>query len=242
MQALPWIVILCLWQLVSALSIVVKESTGDPLSTLREVVRLCGHYGISDIGITARTALYGYVLGIAAAVVSAAILVPFKFVMLVLDPFLAIINALPRVSIAPVLIVCFGIGVKTGVVYVFSIVFLMVFLNLYAGAKTVDSTLIANVVALGGNRRALIRQVYLPSAAGWLVTSLKTAAAWALLSAALAEYLEGNGGLGALIVQGGSLADPNLVSAAATVIALMAVITNLVLGHFERRLSRWRRI
>ena len=84
---------------------------------------------------TARTALYGYILGIVAAcVATGGLLVPFKTVMEFLDPFLLVLNALPRVAIAPIFILWLGVGVEAGIAFVITTIFLLVFMNLYAGA------------------------------------------------------------------------------------------------------------
>jgi NitT/TauT family transport system permease protein len=239
-QLVLWLVVLGAWQLVSGGSKTLEQSLGSPTGVLRQLGDLARSDGWSQVLTTGRTAFYGYVLGILLAIAATAVLVPFKIVMRFLDPFLMVLNAIPRVSIAPVFIVCFGIGTKTGVVFVVSIIFLMVFMNLYAGVKSIDPTYSMNITALGGLRIALLRQVYAPAVLGWLMTSLRTSAAWALLGAALAEYLAGNGGLGYLLSQGGTLANPNLVAAAATLIALMAVASAAILGIVERRFSQWR--
>ena len=97
------------------------------------------------------------------------------------------------------------------------------------------------MTALGAPKSALLLQVYVPAVFGWLtVASLRTAAAWALLGAALGRVSRRQFRPGLSAGPGGMLADPDLVSAAATLIALMALLAHLLLGIIDRRLTRWR--
>ena len=235
-----FVAVLALWQVLATLSPTAEQLLGSPAGVLSTLKDMAAHDGWEQVWTTARTALYGYILGIVAACVATAVLVPFKTVMEFLDPFLLVLNALPRVAIAPIFILWLGVGVEAGIAFVITTIFLLVFMNLYAGARGVDQLYIQNMTALGAPKSALLLQVYVPAVFGWLMASLRTAAAWALLGAALSEYLAGSSGLGYLLAQGGMLADPDLVSAAATLIAVMALLAHLLLGIIDRRLTRWR--
>ena len=235
-----WVVLIGGWQLLASASDGLTGLVGSPSGVIQSAQELFGDGGWSAVWTTLRTAFIGYLLGVALACVATAVLVPSRLVMEFLDPVLMVLNAIPRVSIAPIFILWLGIGIKAGIAFVVTTIFLIVFLNLYAGIRSIDPVYGQNLRCLGAPRLALVRHVYAPSVFGWLMTSLRTSAAWALLAAALAEYMAGNEGLGYLLAKGGTSADPDLVVAAATVIALMALTSSIVLGSVERRFSQWR--
>jgi NitT/TauT family transport system permease protein len=156
-----------------------------------------------------------------------------------LSPFIVILNAVPRVALAPLFILWFGIGIRAGTAFVIAIIFFLVFVNLFTGVQTIDRLYLMNARALGGGKLWILREVYIPSVLAWLIASLRNAVALALLGAAVAELIAGTAGLGFLIAQGTNSGNSAEVIAAALILALVTLLANSVISRVERNLLAW---
>jgi len=107
----------------------------------------------------------------------------------ILDPYLKAANAMPRVILAPIFAMWFGLGVWSKVALAVTLVFFIVFFNVYQGVREVSPVVLANARMLGANQRQLLRTVYLPSATAWVFSSLHTAVGLAFVGAVVGEYL-----------------------------------------------------
>lgn len=239
-KLLPWVAVLLLWQAIGVVWPPALYLLSSPTEVATQLFEWLKGPVWPDIGVTLRSAALGYVAGVLLACIMIIVIMPFAFMRDFVRPFVVLLNAVPQVAIAPVYILWFGIGLKASVVFVITAIFLIVFLNLYAGIDSIDPIYAMNAKALGAGPAMLIWEVYLPAAFGWLMTSLKVAAAWAILGASLAEYLAGTSGLGHLMMKGSILAESSQVAAAATILALIGVGANVLLGKVEARYSKWR--
>ncbi|HEX5118069.1 MAG TPA: ABC transporter permease [Pseudonocardiaceae bacterium] len=193
-----------------------------------------------SFGATLQEAVLGYLLGVAVALVLVAITAPSRLVTRFLAPFIAALNALPKIALAPVFILLFGTRLESKVLFIASLIGFMVFYAVSAAVQTIDRTLIANMRVLGASRTDLLRNVYGPAMLGQVIASLRVSSAWALLAAVIAEYLAANQGLGYLIAHGQQTFATADVIAGIVVVAFVAVALDRILVVVERRLSRWR--
>lgn len=155
-------------------------------------------------------------------------------------PFTAALNALPKVVLAPLFILWFGIGIPGRIAFVTSTIFFVILYNVLSSARSVDPLYLTNATALGANRLWLFREVYLPATFGFIMTSLRISAGWALLATLLAEYLGANIGIGYRIAQGQELLHSDEVFAGLTIIGIVAILMDQGLVTVERRFSQWR--
>jgi NitT/TauT family transport system permease protein len=158
----------------------------------------------------------------------------------VFDPYVKMINALPRVVLAPIFTLWFGLGIWSKVALGVTLVFFIVFFNVYQGVKEVSPTVLANARMLGMNERQLMRHVYWPSALSWMFSSLHTSVGFAVVGAVVGEYLGSAGGLGYLIQQAEGVFDVAGVFAGMFVLAAFVVLIDAVVSLIERRLLIWR--
>ena len=157
-----------------------------------------------------------------------------------LDPYITAMNAMPRVVLAPIFMVWFGLGIWSKVVLGVTLVFFIVFFNVYQGVKEVSPVVLNNTVMLGANRKQLLRYVYLPSATSWVFSSLHTAVGMAFVGAVVGEYLGSARGVGYLIQQAEGAFDINSVFAGILVLTAFALVLDFAVGRAERRLLVWR--
>jgi NitT/TauT family transport system permease protein len=157
----------------------------------------------------------------------------------VLDPYIKAMNSMPRIILAPIFSVWFGLGVASKVALGVTLVFFIVFFNVYQGVKEVSPVVLANARMLGASQRQLLRHVYLPSATSWVFSSLHTSVGLAFVGAVVGEYLGSSQGVGYLILQAEGTFDINTVMAGILVLTAFALALDAAVGRIEKRLMKW---
>ena len=158
----------------------------------------------------------------------------------VFDPYVKAANALPRVVLAPIFALWFGLGIWSKVALGFTLVFFIVFFNVYQGVKEVSPTVLANARMLGMNERQLMRHVYWPAALTWMFSSLHTSVGFALIGAVVGEYLGSAAGLGYKIHEAESVFDVTGVFAGMLILTIFVIILDAIVTAIENRLLVWR--
>jgi NitT/TauT family transport system permease protein len=158
----------------------------------------------------------------------------------VLDPYVKMTNALPRVVLAPIFTLWLGLGIWSKVALGVTLVFFIVFFNVYQGVKEVSQTVLANARMLGMSERQLMRHVYWPSALSWMFSSLHTSVGFAVVGAVVGEYLGSAAGLGYLIQQAEGVFDVAGVFAGMFVLACFVIVIDGLVSMVEKRLLVWR--
>ena len=158
----------------------------------------------------------------------------------VFDPYIKGFNALPRVVLAPIFTLWFGLGIASKVALGITLVFFIVFFNVYQGVKEVSPTILANARMLGMTEQQLMRHVYWPSALSWMFSSLHTSVGFAVVGAVVGEYLGAAAGLGYLIQQAEGVFDVAGVFAGMFVLAAFVLLIDMLVSVVEKRLLVWR--
>lgn len=193
-----------------------------------------------DFSTTLTETVLGYFVGTATGVASGVYLALNPRVHGILDPFIKALNSIPRVVLAPIFILWFGLGVSSKVALAVTLVFFVTFFNALQGVREVDSVVLNNARILGASRSNLLRHVYFPAAASWILSSLRTSVGFAVVGAVIGEYLGSSSGLGHLIAQAQGLFDSTGVFAGIVVLSAFVLILDMLLDRAEARLSRWR--
>jgi NitT/TauT family transport system permease protein len=157
----------------------------------------------------------------------------------ILEPYIKALNSMPRIILAPIFAVWFGLGIASKVALGVTLVFFIVFFNVYQGVKEVSPVVLANARMLGASQRQLLRHVYLPSATSWVFSSLHTSVGLAFVGAVVGEYLGSSQGVGYLILQAEGTFDINTVMAGILVLTGFALVLDGLVGRIERRLMKW---
>lgn len=158
----------------------------------------------------------------------------------VLDPYIKALNAIPRVVLAPIFTLWFGLGVLSKVALGVTLVFFVAFFNTYQGVKEVSPLILQNARLLGARSGHLLRHVYLPAAASWIFSSLRTSIGFAVIGAVVGEYLGSAAGLGYVIAQAEGVFDTTGVFAGMVVLMVFVLVLDALVGQVEGRLVRWR--
>ncbi|MBK9081721.1 MAG: ABC transporter permease [Rhizobiales bacterium] len=212
-----------------------------PLDVALRIVKLFVSGEIwKHLEITLRETILAFLVGSVSGVA-----IGFAFAMMprvaaVFDPYIKMANALPRVVLAPIFMLWFGLGIWSKVALGVTLVFFIVFFNVYQGVKETSPVILANARMLGMNGWQLFRHVYWPSAMSWMFSSLHSSVGFALVGAVVGEYLGASAGLGYLIHQAEGAFDVTGVFAGMVVLAVFVLLIDWVVTLIERRLLVWR--
>jgi NitT/TauT family transport system permease protein len=190
--------------------------------------------------VTLEESILGLVIGAALGIALGFALARSPFAARVLDPYIKMLNAVPRVVLAPLFLLWFGLGIWSKVALAVTLVFFVMFFNTYQGVRDADRVIIDNVRMLGASERQLVRHVLVPSALTWIFSSLQTSLGFAMVGAVVGEYLGAARGLGYVISQAEGTFDTTGVFAGMTVLASVVVIVSAGVTRVERWLLRWK--
>ena len=194
----------------------------------------------SHIAVTLEEMVAGFTLGVVFGVAVGFVLGRSEFWSRVFNPYIQVLNALPRLVLAPIFVLLLGIDEASKIALGFSLVFFIVFFNVYQGVRDVDRNLVNNARMLGADEGQLARHVLLPSAMSWIVSSLHTSVGFALVGAVVGEYLAAARGLGWVIAQAQGNLDAAGVYAGMTILCIIVVIVELGVVFLERKLLAWK--
>ena len=197
-------------------------------------------YVFPHLWVTIQESLLAFIVGAAAGLLLGFALARIGFLERLFQPFLQMFNALPRVVLAPIFLLWFGLGIWSKVAFGFTLVFFIVFFNTLEGVKSVDRVLIDNARMLGATERQLLRHVFIPSALTWIFSSLHTSLGFAMVGAVVGEYLGAARGLGYVISQAEGTFDTTGVFAGMAVLGFVVLVVSAGVKKLERWLLRWK--
>lgn len=197
-------------------------------------------YVFPHLWVTMQEAILAFITGAAAGLFLGFLLARISVLERLLDPFLKAFNALPRVVLAPIFLLWFGLGIWSKVAFGFTLVFFIVFFNTLEGVKSVDRVLVNNARMLGASEKQLLRHVFIPSALTWIFSSLHISVGFAITGAVVGEYLGASAGVGYAIAQAQGVFDTQGVFAGMFILMIVVLIIDILVNRLERHLLRWR--
>jgi NitT/TauT family transport system permease protein len=240
MQAALGLAFLIAWQLAAG-RFLDEFLVSSPIAVARRLwLWIADGSILLHIWATVYATVIGFVIGAVAGVIGGLWLGMSPFFSRLLSPYIWAFNALPKVALAPLFILWFGLGIQSKVALAAVLVVFLVFVNTFSGVREVDQDLIDGVRLMRAKRSQLLTKVILPSATSWIFVGLKTAVPYALIGAIIGELIASNRGLGYLVQRSGSEFDTAGVFAALLVISVLAVIFNQFVEAIQARLERWK--
>jgi NitT/TauT family transport system permease protein len=233
--------LLVVWQGAVSLGLIDSFWISSPVLVAKELWQeiLSGDL-IRNVGITVFEALIAFFVSSALGVAAGLMLARSPFWDEVLAPLILALNSLPRVALAPLIILWFGIGVVAKVVTAFTLVFFILLVNTLGGAKNVDTDILTIARLMGASRRDILWKVTLPSALPWIFAGLNIGLTYALLGVIVAEILASNQGIGYVISSGAANFNTAAVFAGLVTLAVVAWLFSAVMRRVEARMLRWK--
>ena len=193
-----------------------------------------------DLRTTLTAAGMGYLVGVVTAFIAVGLVAPFPVVGRFARPFIAASNALPKIALAPLFVFWFGIGLNSKMYFVATFIFFIVFYGVYTAVQSINRDLLDNTRVLGASKLHMVRHVYLPAMATWVISSLRIGIPFSILAAVFSEYLGGSSGIGVRIAMGQQMLRNHQVMAGVVILASVALILDRVLLRAESHLGRWK--
>ncbi|HEY1913266.1 MAG TPA: ABC transporter permease [Vicinamibacterales bacterium] len=240
-QVLVGVAGLALWQALVALKLLDPFFVSRPSAIVSRITTwiLSGSLW-PQLATTLAESLLGLAIGAAAGISLGFALARSPLLARILDPYIKMLNAIPRVVLAPLFLLWFGLGIWSKVALAVTLVFFVMFFNTYQGVRDADRVLVDNVRMLGATERQLVRHVLIPSALSSIFSSLQTSLGFAMVGAVVGEYLGATRGLGYVISQAEGTFDTTGVFAGMTVLGIVVVFVSAGVTRLERWLLRWK--
>lgn len=191
-----------------------------------------------DIRYTAASTLLGFVLGTGIGSMAGLLFWFSRRVALVAEPWLIVLNALPKLALAPVLVIWFGIGFSSKVVLAFLMTVVVAAMSAYGGVQTVDPALETLMISLGAKRRQIFTRLVVPSAMPSIITGLRVNIALAMAGSIVGEFIASDRGLGRMIVYAGTIFDLKLVWVGVVVLSIVSILMYAAVVLLEKLLMR----
>lgn len=246
-RALVLAVFLLFWQFGSLIERGSGRALVDPFiwsAPSRIVVRIrdWANDGIilENLLVTLYEAVGAFTIGVSGGVVVGFLLARSDFWSRVFKPYLTTLNAIPRLILAPLFFIIFGLGEGSKIALGAAVVFFIAFFNAFQGVREVDRNVYNNALLLGANRRQMTWHVLLPSAVSWILTSLNTAVGFSMAAVIVAEYLGSSRGMGHLISISQGRLDATGVMTGLVILSSAVVVVQLGVSWAERRLVKWK--
>src|SRR6266508_379125 len=190
--------------------------------------------------VTFQEALWGLALGFVVGAVLAWIATRSQTIADLLEPVLLLLNAVPRIVLAPIFVMWLGLGLQSKVAVSFFLVFVVIFFAVYAGIREVDRSLVERLIILGGSWRDLLIEVYIPSVLSWVFASLRVAVGFAFTGAIVGEFVGSSAGLGYLMNFATGSQNASLLMSTVVLIMVFIALLFALLERAERRLMAWK--
>jgi NitT/TauT family transport system permease protein len=240
-QVLVGVGVLALWQTLVALKVLDPFFVSRPSAIALRIVQWIATGSLwRHLSVTLEESLLGLLVGSGLGISLGFSLGRSPMLASICDPYIKMLNAVPRVVLAPLFLLWFGLGIWSKVALAVTLVFFVMFFNTYQGVRDADRVIVDNVRMLGATERQLVRHVLVPSALTWIFSSLQTSLGFAMVGAVVGEYLGSTRGLGYVISQAEGTFDTTGVFAGMTVLAIVVVIVSAGVTRLERWLLRWK--
>ena len=241
LQVAVFALLVGVWQALAAFNLIDPFFFSRPSAIAAKIWEwLLGGYIWPHLAVTLLEALLAFVIGAMLGIAAGLAFARIELLAAVFDPYIRILNALPRVILAPIFILWFGLGVASKVALGVTLVFFVVFFNTFQGIREVDPTVRNNARMLQASDRQMLRYVYLPSAMAWIFSSLHTSIGFALVGAVVGEYIGASRGIGYVVAQAQGVFDTTGVFAGIILTSAVVLCIDLAINRLERHLLRWR--
>jgi NitT/TauT family transport system permease protein len=190
-------------------------------------------------GVTLKNTFFGFLAGVTTGFAAGLILGRSDRLSAIFQPFITAINSIPRIALAPIIVLAFGIGDTSKIVTSWIVVVFLVFFNTFEGARSIDEGFINAARLLGANEWQIARTVVIPSTMAWVFASLSPAISFALIGVIVGEFIGAERGIGRLIIESEARGEASGMMVAVIVLMIVGVALSAVIWRLQAYLLRW---
>jgi NitT/TauT family transport system permease protein len=238
---LPGLCTLVLWELAAWQWPEVARLVSQPIEIARGIVDVMTTGVIwQHFDATIKEMAAGYVIGAITGVALGFLCGRIKLLGDILNPYITLFNGIPKVALAPVFVIWFGIGLMSKIAIILTMVFFVVFINTFAGLRSVNEDYVAIVRIMGASGWQVVREVFLPATLPFIMVGLRAGIPFSVIGAVVGEFIASTKGLGFFINYNQGTYDTNGIFVGVTILALLVVVLDALLSLVEKRLLKWR--
>lgn len=229
------------WELLAASGLINPFYSSQPSLVLKDLpVFYTSGDMLKHTGVTLAEAMWGLLIGTLFGIVIAFFLGLFDFFGKVIEPFITALYGIPKLALAPIFVLWFGLGIESKVIMSALLVFFLVFFSTYGGIKSVDRNILTSVRLMGATQTQIICKVILPSSVPWILAGIRGGLGASLIGAIVGEYMGASAGLGWVISYATSFFNVDRVMSCIFILFVVGIVFNMVLKHVEKTLLKWR--
>jgi NitT/TauT family transport system permease protein len=189
--------------------------------------------------VTLQNTFFGFITGVASGFAAGLILGRSDRLSAIFQPFITAVNSIPRIALAPIIVLAFGIGDTSKVVTSWIVVVFLVFFNTFEGARSIDEGFVNAARLLGASEWQITRTVVIPSTMAWVFASLSPAISFALIGVIVGEFIGAEKGIGRLIIESEARGEASGMMVAVTILMIVGVVLSAVIRRLQAYLLRW---
>lgn len=189
--------------------------------------------------VTLKNTFFGFVTGVTSGFAAGLVLGRSDRLSAIFQPFITAVNSIPRIALAPIIVLAFGIGDTSKIVTSWIVVVFLVFYNTFEGARSIDEGFINAARLLGASEWQITRTVVIPSTMAWVFASLTPAVSFALIGVIVGEFIGAEKGIGRLIIESEARGEASGMMVAVTILMLVGVVLASLIRRLQRYLLRW---
>lgn len=227
-----------MWELLTATDVIDSFIFSSPSRIAQTIASIDANMLFTHIGTTVLECLIGFALSSAIGLAVAIALWWSAFARRVLEPYIVVLNALPKIALGPVIIIWVGAGMQSIVFMTVLICVIVTIISTLNGFMSVESGKLFLMRSMGANKRQILTKLILPASVPNLISVLKINVGLAWVGVIMGEYLVSSAGLGYLIIYGGQVFKMDLVMASTVILCLLAAIMYLGVALIERLVKK----
>jgi NitT/TauT family transport system permease protein len=238
---LPGLCTVVMWELAAWQWPTVARLVSQPTEIARGIVDVISTGTIwQHLNATLTEMAVGYAIGAVSGVALGFLCGRIKLLGDILSPYITLFNGIPKVALAPVFVIWFGIGLMSKIAIILTMVFFVVFINTFAGLRSVNEDYVAIVRIMGASHWQVVREVFLPATLPFIIVGLRAGIPFSVIGAVVGEFIAATKGVGFFINYNQGTYDTNGIFVGVTILALLVVVLDWLLSLLERRLLKWR--
>jgi NitT/TauT family transport system permease protein len=225
-----------LWELAIRFGVIPVYLYGQPSGIFQKTILLAREGEIfTHLGVTAFEAITGFFIGTTLGSVAGLALWLSDTVARILRPIIVAINGVPKIALAPLIVVWFGVDVGAKVAIAASLTFIVALITVYQGTQEIDQDLVRLMRSLGAKRTTIWSKVIVPGSVPWIMSTLRLNIGFAMIGAVVGEYISAKHGLGYFIYNAGALYDLNSVYVGIFCLMVLALVLDFILVKIEAK-------
>ena len=236
-----FLLLLGLWEFMAVAGLVNPFYTSQPSSILNDLLVF---YSSGDMvkhtSVTLSEALWGLLFGTIAGIILGFVLGLIDVLGKVFEPLVTALYGIPKLALAPIFVLWFGLGIESKVIMSSLLVLFLVFFSTYAGIKSVDRNILTSVRLMGATQMQLVFKVILPSCVPWIIAGVRGGLGASLIGAIVGEYMGASAGLGWMISYATNFFNVNRVMSCIFILFFIGIVFNMILKYLEKVLLKWR--